>query len=126
MGLSNKLSYEAGSFSCCHLNPHGVFNLRFEALFPHAGALGCQVCFTPCRSSRFIYVRMWGHRVCQPPPCGVCYCILVCPAPQFTTSLGPPAPLCHKSSPPLLPVLPLLPVWMNVSSSPWLWDLHTV
>ena len=25
-----------------------------------------------CHSFLFIYVRMWGHRVCQPPPCGVC------------------------------------------------------
>ena len=27
--------------------PMGVFNQRFEALFPGAGALGCRVCFTP-------------------------------------------------------------------------------
>ena len=25
--------------------PMGVFNQRFEALFPRAGALGCEVCF---------------------------------------------------------------------------------
>ena len=31
--------------------PRGVFNQRFEALFPHAGALGYIVCFAPCRSS---------------------------------------------------------------------------
>ena len=43
--------------------PTGVFNQRFEALFPRAGALGCSVCFTPCRWSRFIYARMWGHGV---------------------------------------------------------------
>ena len=59
MGLSNKLSCEAGSFSCCRPNPHGcflflfffsptgVFNQRFEGLFPCAGALGCGVCFAP-------------------------------------------------------------------------------
>ena len=29
--------------------PTGIFNQRFEALFPHAGALGCVVCFTPLR-----------------------------------------------------------------------------
>ena len=29
----------------------GVFNQRFEALFPRAGALGCSVCFTPRRLS---------------------------------------------------------------------------
>ena len=27
--------------------PRGVFNQRFEALFPRAGALGCAVCFDP-------------------------------------------------------------------------------
>ena len=27
--------------------PTGVFNQRFEALFPLAGALGCTVCFAP-------------------------------------------------------------------------------
>ena len=27
--------------------PTGVFNHRFEALFPQAGALGCAVCFAP-------------------------------------------------------------------------------
>ena len=27
--------------------PMGVFNPRFEALFPRAGALGCEVCFAP-------------------------------------------------------------------------------
>ena len=28
-------------------NPTGVFNQRCEALFPHAGALGCRVCLAP-------------------------------------------------------------------------------
>ena len=27
--------------------PTGIFNQRFEALFPRAGALGCVVCFEP-------------------------------------------------------------------------------
>ena len=27
--------------------PTGVFNQRFEALFPCSGALGCEVCFAP-------------------------------------------------------------------------------
>ena len=63
MGLSNDLSCEAGSFSCGSLNPMGVFTLRFEALFPPAGALGYTVCFTPSCSSGFICRRMWGHGV---------------------------------------------------------------
>ena len=63
MGLSNDLSCEAGSFSWCRPNPHDVFNQRFEALFPCAGALGCLVCFAPSYSSWFIYARMWGRGV---------------------------------------------------------------
>ena len=43
--------------------PTGVFNQRFEALFPRAGALGCVVCFAPRRLSRFICARVWGCRV---------------------------------------------------------------
>ena len=43
--------------------PMGVFTQRFEALFPHAGALGCVVCFIPRHSSWFICARMWGHGV---------------------------------------------------------------
>ena len=31
--------------------PMGTFNQRFEALFPGTGALGCVVCFAPCRLS---------------------------------------------------------------------------
>ena len=60
MGLSNDLSCEAGSLSCCRPNPHGVFYQRFEYLFPCTGALGYEDCFAPLCSSRFICVRMWG------------------------------------------------------------------
>ena len=63
MGLSNNLSCEAGSLSCCRPNPTGIFTQRFEALFPGAGALGYVVCFTPRLSSRFVCVRMWVHGV---------------------------------------------------------------
>ena len=55
--------------------PTGIFNQRFEALFPRAGALGCEVCFVPCHSSWFIYARIWG--------CGVLPAAL--PAPLSTT-----------------------------------------
>ena len=40
--------------------PTGVFNQRFEALFPCAGALGYTVCFAPLCLSRFICARVWG------------------------------------------------------------------
>ena len=45
--------------------PTGVFNQRFEALFPRVGALGCAVCFAPCRLSR-LSVRECGAAVCYP------------------------------------------------------------
>ena len=38
VGLSNQLSCEAGSFSCCHLNPHRCF--QSEALRPYFPELG--------------------------------------------------------------------------------------
>ena len=71
--------------------PTGVFNQRFEALFPRAGALGCEVCFAPrhlsylcanmgprgathcsaCPALRHsesgplgLSAQMWGRRVC--------------------------------------------------------------
>ena len=43
--------------------PRGVFNQRFEALFPRAGALGCVVCFAPRHLSWFICARMKGRGV---------------------------------------------------------------
>ena len=57
--------------------PTGVFNQRFEALFPCAGALGCVVCFSPLP---FL------------PECGAmgsASCSLACTIPQSATSLGP-------------------------------------
>ena len=45
--------------------PMGVFNQRFEALFPRAGALGCAVCFAP-RSSSGLSMFECGATVCYP------------------------------------------------------------
>ena len=58
--------------------PTGVFNQRFEALFPHAGALGYAVCFAPRRCSLFICARVWGLGVLP----------AALPAP-FSTTLSP-------------------------------------
>ena len=60
--------------------PAGTFSLRSEALFPWAGALGYVVCFTPCHSSWFICVRVWGCSVLCTPP--------TLPAP-FSATLSP-------------------------------------
>ena len=51
--------------------PMGVFNQRFEALFPRAGALGCTVRFAP-RGLSGLSARMWGRGVLPaalPAPC---------------------------------------------------------
>ena len=61
--------------------PTGIFNQRFEALFPRAGALGYKVCFTPRLSSR-LSVRKCGAM-------GSATCHNACPI------------LCHSESGPL-------------------------
>ena len=73
----------------------GVFTQRFEALFPHAGALGCVICFAP---QRFLLVylcanvELWGLLAATLPAPFL---------PQSTTSLGPRVP----SLPQVLPTL---------------------
>ena len=84
MGLSNKLSCEVGSFSCCHLNPHWCFQ--------------SEVCgfISPRRSPRLHGLL---HSPNVPPglsvrECGAAgsaSCSLTCPVPQSATLLGPPA-----------------------------------
>ena len=83
--------------------PPQVFSVRglrlyFPALEPW---VPWSVLFPSC-SSKFICMWMWDHPVLNP------------------------LPLCESSTPGC-PSLPLLPVWMNVSSlTPWLSDFHTV
>ena len=48
--------------------PTGVFNQRFKAVFPCAGALGYPVCFVPRRLSG-LSVRECGASGCYPPLC---------------------------------------------------------
>ena len=102
MGLSNKLSCEAGS-SSHHHNPHRCFQsealrLYFPGLEPWAV---WSFLLPSCCFSQFVCTQMWGHPVCQPP--------------------------CGKSSPPGCPSPPLLPVWRNVSSlTAWSSDFLTV
>ena len=91
VGLSNELSCEAGSFSCC-LKPHRFFQsevlrLYFPALEPW---VAWSVSFPSC-SFRLIRMQMWDCPVCQLPP-------------------------CHESSPPWLPISAPLLVLMNVAS----------
>ena len=99
--------------------PMGVFNQRLEALFPHAGALGCSVCFAPPQFLRVYLCANVGPR---------CLLATAWPArfvPQSAKSLV--WLRCCKSSLPSCLSPPLLPVWINVSSlAPWLSDFHTV
>ena len=123
--------------------PTGIFNQRFEALFPSAGALGCVVCFiTP----PFVLVYVCGnvgpqgatcrsacpvlcHSESGPLVLPVCECRATGPANgQIACPICPT--LCQsqsrqgKVSPlrPSCPSPPLLPVWMNVSFlSTWCW-----
>ena len=80
------------------------FSVRgFEVLFLCTGSLGCMVSLPSC-SSRFTHMQMWDN-----PPRSSSYCLTL-------------SPLC-----PCYPSLPLLLVWMNVSSfTPWLSDFHKV
>ena len=91
-------------------NPTGVFNQRFEALFPHTGALGCVVCHPV-------------HQLLPRWPAAALPAPLHNPPPRWVHQPRP----CHKSSPPSCLSPPLLLVWVSVSSlSPWLSDFHTV
>ena len=109
-------------------SPTGVFNQRFEALFPRAGALGCVVCFTP---PLFLPVYLCENVGPQGSPAPTLWGL---PAAAWPAPFHNPPPHwvrqplpCRASSPPGGPSLPLLLVWMNVSSlSPWLSDFHTV
>ena len=80
--------------------PMGVFNQRFEALFPHSGTLGCAVCLVPQ-----LFLLTYLH-----------------------VNVGPPAPpvaasLCVLSTQMPCPSLPL--VWVSVSSlSPCRTSIH--
>ena len=125
MGLSNELSYEAESFSC---GPW-LFSIRgLRLYFPRLEPWVERSASLFHRSSRFIYVQMWGHRVCQPPPCGVGQLQPGLPRSTIRHLCGS---ITHRvTGSPLLPGCPsppLLQVWMNVSSlSPWSSDFHTV
>ena len=90
--------------------PAGVFNQRFEILFPHSGTLGCAVCH--------LVNQLLPHRLAAALPAP-----LHNPPPHWVCQLQP----CREFSMPGCLSPPLLPVWMNVSSlSLWLSDFHTV
>ena len=88
----------------------GVFNQRFEALFPRTGTLGCVVCLTPQ-----LFLPVYLHTNVGPP---------VLPA---TALPGLPATTLLQVLSAQLPVSVPPTVWMNVSSlTLWLSDFHIV
>ena len=90
--------------------PTGVFNQWFEALFPHAGVVGCTVCHRVHQLLPHWPAAALPTLLHSPPPCWV----------------HQPPP-CHESSLPGCLSPPFLLAWMNVSSlSPWLSDFYTV
>ena len=87
MGLSNEVSCEPGSFSCCS-KPHRF--LQPEVLrpyFPRLEPWVVQSVSLPSCSSQFIHMQIWDCLLCQPPP---------------TPVLQPPP--CRESSLPQLPL----------------------
>ena len=108
MGLSNKLSCEAGSFSCCR-KTHRFFQSEALSLY-------------------FPVLEPWvAHSFSPVVPPGLS--THKCGTTQSASHHLPWSSSCCLASSPLhpsCPSLPLLPVWMNVSLTPWLLDFHTV
>ena len=100
--------------------PTGVFNQRFEALFPHAGALGCAISFAPPLFLPVYLCTNVGPQGLLAAAWHVCSTIRhLAGSASHLLAVSPVHTGC--------PCPPLLPVWMNVSSlSPSLSDFHTV
>ena len=126
MDLSNGLSCEAGSFSHCRLNPHQCFQsevlrLYFPAVEPWvvwsvsvptcSSSLSACKCGTACSSSCHVAGQL---QPCLPHPT-ICHLAIRQLLPCLLRSSSQALP-CRESSPPGCPSLPLLQVWMNVSS----------
>ena len=92
----------------------GVFNQRFEALFPGAGALGCSLFCSPAIPPESSMQECGAAGSASPVHSTICHV-----SRSGHVASSPVRPGC--------PSPPLLPVWMNVSSSsPWLLDFCAV
>ena len=142
MGLSNDLSHEAGSLSCCCPNPHGRFQSEVWGFISLRWSPGLRCLLLSLPSVWFIYALMWGRRVLPtalPAPLSttlspalsvyLCKCRVAgsasartaCPRSSNTPPVSVPL-RPRESSPPRCPSPPLLPVWMNVYFVfPWCW-----
>ena len=94
-----------GVSSAAASTPTGVFNQRFEALFPCAGALVCMVCFAP---PPFLPVYLCANVGPQGLPVTTLSGLLAAAWPALFHNPPPhwvcQPPPCHESSPPQLPV----------------------
>ena len=100
-------------FSRC-LNPCRFFQSEvLRVYFPALESWVFLVCLAPQLFSHFTHVQMWGGFFSLSPPA------VALPGPLVAALL--------RVLSTWLPSLPLLPVWMNVSSlTLWLLDFHTV
>ena len=108
--------------------PTGVFNQRFEALCPCAGAVGCAVCFAP---PPFLLVYLCTNVGLQGLPATTLWGLTLAawPAPfhNLPSRWVRQLPPCRVSSLPWLPISIPATGLVSVSSlSPWLSDFHTV
>ena len=108
--------------------PMGVFNQRFEALFPCAGALGCAVCFAP---PPFLPAYLRANVGQQGLSATTLWGLLAAAWPAPFHNLPPrqvhQPPPCHESCPPQLPVsAPPTGLDEFSSLSPWLLDFHAI
>ena len=85
--------------------PTGVFNQKFEALFPCTGALSCAVCFTP---PPLLPVYLFTNVGPQSLPASTLWGLLAAAWPALLHNPPPrwvrQPPPCRESSPPGLPV----------------------
>ena len=112
VGLCNDLSCEAGISPTATSTTTGVFNQRFEALFPRAGTLGCTsvTWSTSCCLTGQLQLCPPGSTIRQ-----------LAGSTSRHLAVNPVRPGC--------PAPPLPPDWMKVSSlsrRPWSSDFHTV
>ena len=131
---------QIGPFWCCFLSGWVCVHSRTLWVSPTSSPVRLGVSpaatSTPHRCFQsvvwgFISPR-WNSGLCgllPGPPAAPCQPAAALPTPLHNLPphwLRQPPP-CRESSPPGCLSLPLLPVWMNVSSlSPWLSDFHTV
>ena len=100
MGISNKLSCEAGA-SPTTTTPTGFLVRGFEALFPHPGSLGCSVFLPPQ-----LFLPVYPHANVGPP------------GPSAATLPLPASHRLARSSPPATALLQVLSTLAAISAPP--------